>query len=142
MTSRKQKHQTAAVAAQAANAKLPAAKKQAKRGKKTETSPAPATPAEPAVETTPQAKKLRAAKQGHEGGKLSALDAAAKVLGESGQPMTCKEMIETMSARGLWTSPGGRTPEATLYSAILRELKVKEAGSRFKKTDRGKFARA
>ena len=46
-----------------------------------------------------------------------------------------------MAKKGYWTSPGGRTPGATLYSAILRELKTKGAESRFKKTDRGKFAR-
>lgn len=72
-------------------------------------------------------------------GKLSCLDAAAKVLGEKKEPMTTKEMIEAMAARKYWTSPGGKTPSATLYSAILRELgKGKE--SRFKKTERGKFA--
>ena len=74
-----------------------------------------------------------------EGGKLSCLDAAAKVLGEKKEPMTTGEMIEAMAAKKLWTSPGGKTPAATLYSAILRELgKGKE--SRFKKTERGKFA--
>ena len=31
--------------------------------------------------------------------KLSALDAAARVLGESGQAMNCQEMIEAMAAR-------------------------------------------
>ena len=70
--------------------------------------------------------------------KLSALDAAAQVLKAAGQPMTCPEMIEAMSKQGLWSSPNGATPAATLYSAILRELK-KGALSRFEKTDRGKF---
>ena len=74
--------------------------------------------------------------------KLSALDAAARVLGESGQPMNCQEMIEAMAAKGYWTSPGGKTPAATLYSAILRELKTTGKDSRFKKTERGKFKRA
>ena len=54
------------------------------------------------------------------GGKLSCLDAAAKVLGESKAPMTTKEMIEAMASKKYWTSPGGQTPAATLYSAILR----------------------
>jgi hypothetical protein len=40
----------------------------------------------------------------------------------------------------LWTSPNGLTPAATLYAAILRELKVKGADARFVKTERGKFA--
>ena len=70
----------------------------------------------------------------------SAIDDAAKVLGESGQPMTCKEMIEAMSKKGYWTSPGGKTPHATLYSAILREVTTKGKDARFKKTERGKFA--
>jgi hypothetical protein len=73
--------------------------------------------------------------------KLSALDAAAKVLGETGQPMTCQEMIAAMAEKGYWTSPGGKTPTATLYSAILREITTKADASRFVKTERGKFAR-
>jgi hypothetical protein len=73
--------------------------------------------------------------------RLSALDAAARVLEEAGQPMTCAEMITAMAAKGYWTSPGGKTPAATLYSAILRELQTKPGTSRFIKTERGKFAR-
>jgi hypothetical protein len=72
--------------------------------------------------------------------KVSALDAAVKVLAEEGRPMSCKEMIETMAAKGYWTSPGGKTPEATLYSAILRELATKGDKARFTKVDRGRFA--
>ena len=74
--------------------------------------------------------------------KLSALDSAARVLTESGQAMNCQEMIEAMAAKGYWSSPGGKTPSATLYSAILKELKTKGADARFRKTERGKFARA
>ena len=74
--------------------------------------------------------------------KLSALDAAVRVLGESGQAMNCQEMIAAMAAKGYWTSPGGKTPSATLYSSILRELKTKGGEARFRKTERGKFARA
>jgi len=72
--------------------------------------------------------------------KTSALDAAAKVLGENGEPMNCQEMIKAMSDKGYWKSPGGLTPHATLYSAILREIKAKGKESRFKKADRGKFS--
>ena len=72
--------------------------------------------------------------------KPSALDAAAKVLGETGQPMTCSEMIEVVAVKGYWTSPGGKTPQATLYSAIAREITTKGVASRFIKADRGKFA--
>lgn len=74
------------------------------------------------------------------GGKLSALDAAAKVLAEAGGPLNAKEMVERMAAAGYWTSPGGKTPHATLYSAILREIQTKGSESRFLKADRGKFA--
>lgn len=54
--------------------------------------------------------------------KLSAIDAAAKLLVETGEPMNCKAMIEQIAAKGYWTSPGGKTPHATLYSAIIREI--------------------
>jgi hypothetical protein len=73
--------------------------------------------------------------------KLSALDAAAKVLAETGQPMSCKEMIEAMAQKGYWSSPDGKTPSATLYSGITKEISTKGKESRFKKTDRGRFAR-
>jgi hypothetical protein len=71
--------------------------------------------------------------------KLSAIDAAAKVLGETGQPMRCPEMIEAMSKKGYWKSPGGKTPAATLYAAILKEIATKGKESRFVKVDRGQF---
>ncbi|QDU28903.1 hypothetical protein ETAA8_40090 [Anatilimnocola aggregata] len=72
--------------------------------------------------------------------KMSALDAAAKLLEETKEPMNTKAMIETIAAKGYWTSPGGKTPHATLYSAILREITTKGKEARFKKTDRGNFA--
>ena len=87
------------------------------------------------------AKKARA-KKPDKPKKLSAIDAAAKVLGEAGQPMNCQEMIAAMAEKGYWKSPGGQTPAATLYSAILREISKKGKESRFKKTERGKFATA
>src|SRR5262245_51520630 len=72
--------------------------------------------------------------------KMSALDAAAKVLEERGEAMTTGEMIEEMAARRYWKSPGGKTPQATLYSALTREINIKGKDSRFKKTGPGKFA--
>ena len=71
---------------------------------------------------------------------LSALDAAAKVLADEGKPMNCPELIEAMTKKGLWTSPNGLTPAATLYAAILRETKVKGTDARFVKTERGRFS--
>ena len=90
-------------------------------------------PKAPAAQKSPKPKGGRAAK-------LSAIDAAAKVLGEKKEPMNAKGMIEAMSSKGYWTSPGGKTPHATLYSAILAEITKKGKESRFKKTDRGHFA--
>ena len=102
------------------------------------------TPAEePAAEsTTPKPKKTKkgATPREPKPKKLSALNAAARVLSETGQAMSCQEMITAMTAKGYWTSPGGQTPEATLYSAVIREIAKKGAESRFKKTERGKFA--
>ena len=72
--------------------------------------------------------------------KLSAIDAAAQILRTSDQPLNAKELIEAMSAQGLWSSPGGKTPHATLYSAIIREISTKGSEARFQKTERGKFA--
>lgn len=71
--------------------------------------------------------------------KMSALDAAAKVLGETGEPMTTKELIDAMAAKGYWTSPCGKTPERTLYSALARDVDARGKESRFKKGERGKF---
>jgi hypothetical protein len=72
--------------------------------------------------------------------KLSAVDAAAKVLGETGQAMNCQELIAAMAAQGYWSSPKGRTPAGTLYAAVLRELQTRGDQARFRKTERGKFA--
>jgi hypothetical protein len=51
-------------------------------------------------------------------------------------------LIDAMAAKGYWTSPNGKTPSATLYAAILREITTKARESRFTKTERGKFALA
>ena len=48
-------------------------------------------------------------------------------------------MIEKMAAKKYWTSPGGKTPHATLYSAILREIQTKGKDARFQKVERGRF---
>jgi hypothetical protein len=93
------------------------------------------------VQVPVQSKRRRKAPAVPKAKKRSALDAAAQVLVEAGQTMTCQEMIAVMAQKGYWTSPKGRTPVATLYASILRETQVKGATSRFQKTERGKFAR-
>ena len=91
---------------------------------------------EAATPKTPKAAKTKAPKAE---GKMSALDAAAKVLAEEGQPMTAKELIEAMAAKGYWTSPGGKTPDATLSAALGSEINKKGGASRFAKPAPGKF---
>jgi hypothetical protein len=88
------------------------------------------------------AKKTRAKKAAAEPKpkRVSAIDAAAEVLKDASAPMRAKELIEAMAARGLWTSPNGKTPEATLYAAMLREITTKGEQARFRKAERGLFA--
>lgn len=74
------------------------------------------------------------------GKKLSQIEAAVEVLRKAGEPMTCKAMVEAMSVKGLWTSPAGKSPDATLYASILRELAAKGTDARFVKAAPGKFA--
>ena len=71
----------------------------------------------------------------------SGLDAAAKVLAEAGKPMNCKAIVERMLAKGLWKT-NGKTPAATIYAAIIREIAAKGDKARFHKVERGKFALA
>ena len=73
---------------------------------------------------------------------MSALDAAATVLRDTGAPMRAVDLIDQMQKRGLWTSPGGRTPASTLYAAMTREITQKGDSSRFRKSDKGMFAAA
>jgi len=91
------------------------------------------------AESEPERKQTTVTKAEREDGKkMGCLDAAAEVLKDADEPMTTKQMVEAMSERGLWSSDAA-TPWATLYSAILRELKNKGDESRFEKADRGKF---
>ena len=71
--------------------------------------------------------------------KISQIEAAIIVLGKSSVPMNCKAMVEAMQVAGLWSSPKGATPEATLYASILREINTKGKDARFRKTERGHF---
>ena len=70
--------------------------------------------------------------------KTGLLDAAILVLREARQPMNTKEMVEAVQAKDLWKSDG-KTPAATLYSSILREIQKKGGEARFRKVERGRF---
>ena len=71
---------------------------------------------------------------------IGLLSAAAAVLERSDAPMSVKAMIEAAKSEGLWSPGSGKTPEQTLYSAIIREIKDKGDASRFRKAGRGLFA--
>ena len=75
---------------------------------------------------------------------MSLLDAAAQLLaGSKKEPMSCQTIVNIALAKGLWAPKReGKTPANTLYSAILREIKIKGDDSRFEKVARGKFALA
>ena len=94
---------------------------------------------EPAAATAPKAAKPAAAAP--EKG-LSLLNAAAAVLEQSDEPLAVRAMIVKAKESGLWTPKGGKTPEQTLYSAIIREIKDKGDSARFRKEGRGLFASA
>lgn len=72
--------------------------------------------------------------------RVSGLDLAAKVLAEAGEPLNAKTIAERAIAAGWKTS--GKTPEATLYAAIIREIAKKGKDARFAKHDRGLFTAA
>ena len=78
----------------------------------------PRAPARPKGRGKNRGAKTHPADAAAKAGKLSALDAAARVLAEEGRAMGCQEMILAMAAKGYWTSPGGKTPAATLYTVV------------------------
>ena len=70
--------------------------------------------------------------------KLSGIDLAAQVLAESKEPLNAKTIAERTIAAG-WNT-NGKTPHATLYAAMIREISKKGKDARFRKADRGLFA--
>ena len=86
-----------------------------------------------------KAEKPATAKKGKPARKTSLLDHAVEILKKAKEPMTCKEITEQVMKSTDWTT-NGKTPHATLYSAVIREIAEKKAESRFKKMDRGMFS--
>jgi hypothetical protein len=99
----------------------------------------PITEAAPLEAQSAEAKPSRQTKEARVT-KISALDAAYHVLAAKGEAMTAPELIEAMAEQKLWSSPKGKTPAATLYAAMLREITTKGKKSRFARPGRGKFA--
>jgi len=122
------------------SAKGPGKKKPA--AKRAATSPTRAKTAKKATKGATKPPKANTAKRRDDKPKKpSGLDAAAKVLGEAKGPLTCGEMVERMLAKGYWSS-NGKTPAATIYAAMTREIAAKGDASRFVKIERGKFTLA
>ncbi len=71
---------------------------------------------------------------------ISGLDAAAQVLAEAGEALDAKAIAQRAIAAGWKTS--GKTPHATLYAAMLREIKAKGKEARFARADKGRFTAA
>lgn len=89
----------------------------------------------------PAAAKKAAAKAAPAKAKgLSLVAAAARVLAESGEALNCRRMVALAKERGLWEQGKGKTPEQTLYSAVVREIADRGESSRFRKSEvRGLF---
>ena len=106
------------------------------------------TPAKAKPKATTKAKPAKAATRANDakpsGGKPKAkkrvgiLDAAAAILAKANGPMGCKAIVETAIESGVWKT-NGKTPAATLYAAMTREIAKKGKDARFKKVDRGLF---
>lgn len=103
--------------------------KKATRGQRAPQTPKPATPAPPAPPDSPASKGKRA----------GVLEAAVRVLKAAKKPMRCRQIVEVALAKGYWKTTG-KTPAATLSSAMLREIQTKGKVSRFRKVERGLFA--
>lgn len=73
--------------------------------------------------------------------RLSLLNAAVIVLKDAGpeHPMNCKEILEAILERQLWTPTDCKTPEQTLYGSIFREINTKEHPRIVKSNVKGKF---
>ena len=71
--------------------------------------------------------------------KRSLFDTAVEVLRIAKQPMNTREIIEWAIELKLWQPTGAKTPEQTLYGAIVRENKTKEHSRIVKSDIKGKF---
>jgi len=89
--------------------------------------PAPAKGAAAEPAKTKTARKERTPK----GPRHSLANAAILVLSKAKEPMSAKAIVEQATADKLYTPGDGRTPDATLYSAMMRDKKA-----RFERVDR------
>ena len=73
--------------------------------------------------------------------RMSLLNAAVEVLKAAGpeHPMNCKEILEAILERHLWTPTNSKTPEQSIYGSIFREINTKEHPRIVKSDVKGKF---
>ena len=73
--------------------------------------------------------------------RMSLLSAAVEVLKAAGpeHPMNCKDILEAILERHLWTPTECKTPEQTLYGSLFREISMKEHPRIAKSNVKGKF---
>ncbi len=73
--------------------------------------------------------------------RMSLLNAAVEVLKAAGpeHPMNCKEILEAILERKLWTPTDCKTPEQSIYGSIFREINNKEHPRIVKSDVKGKF---
>ena len=84
------------------------------------------------------APKTGQAKGGNPQGQMSGIDAAYRVLRESGCPMRVREITETALQNG-YCDLKGATPELTISAALQREIARKQDAARFVKIEKGLF---
>lgn len=72
--------------------------------------------------------------------KLSLFNAAIRVLEAAReQCFSVKELVNRAVAQGLWAPGKGKTPDLTLYAAIIRDIATKENPRIVRADQRGKF---
>jgi len=72
---------------------------------------------------------------------MSGLDAAAKILSDTKTALNAKEILQQIQEQNLWKT-SGKTPHATLYAGIIREISHKKDEARFRRAEKGKFVSA
>ena len=71
---------------------------------------------------------------------ISAINAAHRVLVEIGTPLNVRQIAEAAIERGYCPNLKGKTPQATISSALQRDITRKGSASRFYKAGKGQYA--
>jgi hypothetical protein len=90
-----------------------------------------------AAKKTVKAKKAVKKNRMATGNTPSLMRSAILVMKTSQKPLRVKEIFAKITAKSLWVSPEGKTPEATLAASIVRDINSEKP--RWKRVDRGLF---